>query len=186
MFEDEIKSKLAETDLGEAILASLQSEMLYTDNGGCTVGGLEDRFDDRPEGVWPTVLKLIAERKAYLAAPLSLVEDDTYVLPVRWEIGQTHRLVIETIFGNPHGVSVAVGGETLTYDIYVENVDDPTTYPLPPASYRMREAADPRRPKDCPFPYTGTWPPEAMQITFEFDKAGILVGYSFGVGVRLT
>lgn len=187
MFEAEFKSIYAGLSLRDAILVLLRTPDLQTDDDGCTLGGLDRALGADYEGdVATELLGLIASRKVYAVAPISLVDADSYLAPVCWTEGISTIADIENEFGVPHGTAVSHDGQTLTYDIYVENVDDPDDYPRPPAPYAVREAEDPYRPENCAFPYTPIWPPEAMQVRFEFDRSGVLCAYEFLVGDRLT
>lgn len=185
MFEEEIRSKLSALSLEEAILASLECELLFTDDHGCTLGGLEVRFADKSPSVWTILMRLIEERKIYFTAPLSLVDDDTVIRPIRWHVGSTKRASIEHLFGSPHRLVDGGRATKLVYDIYVEDVDDPASYPQPPGPFSDRNAACHGKPAGCSFPYAATWPPEALQVEFDFT-GGILSAYKFGVGTRLT
>jgi hypothetical protein len=187
MFEAEFKSLYAGLSLRDAVLVILRTPELHTDDHGCTLGGLDMALSADYEGdVYTEVLALIASREAYVAEPISLADADSYVGLVRWTVGASTRADIEKEFGPPHGTAVSPEGRTLIYDIYVENVDDPDDYPPPPASYAVREAEDGYRPEDCNFPFTAIWPPEAIQIKFEFDRSGVLGAFDFVVGDRLT
>ena len=187
MLEADIKAATAGLSLGEAILVILTTPELHTDYDGCTLGGLDQKLHHLYEGdVYLEVLALIAARKAYMAVPISLADPDCYVMPVHWTVGTSKLADVTRHFGSPHGVTARAGGQIVTYDLYVANVDDPDEYPSPPAPYAVRDAESEGRLMDCDFPFTGTWPPEALQVEFSFDQSDVLASYDFIVGRRLT
>ncbi len=140
----------------------------------------EEIYDTNP---FQQVTSLISDRLVYIAVPLSLMDFETTISPVTWEVGRSSVSDIMREFGEPHGDVASAEERALTYDLYVENVQE--TYPSPPAPYSVRDEADEDRPDQCNFPYTGIWPPEALQVVF-FFKEGILARFEFTVGERLT
>lgn len=185
MYHSEIRAATVGMLPVEAVLTVLRTPGLETEYDGCTLGGLYMALDqfDRSQ-VCNAVWALIEARQAYFAEPLELADADSYVLLVRWSEGSSRRGDIERELGVPHGITSDRERVTLTYDLYVENVED--DYPLPPQPYVEREAANEYRPPDCTFPYTAIWPPEALQIQFVFDRAGVLASFDFLVAERLT
>ena len=150
----------------------------------CTFDDLEDLEEEFDACVVDEVRELIQAGKIWVPKPFGLVEWDTSILPVTWREGLSTAADIIAEFGDPHLSETWEEGKVLTYDLYVEEVED--SYPLPPAPYAVRNAEDEDRPEGFTFPYTGIWPPEALQIEFVFDTAGKLVRHEFKVGTRLT
>lgn len=99
---------------------------------------------------------------------------------VDWLVGRSTFKEIRGRALGPRTWTKTAAGRVLTYDLYWEIVDE--GYCLPTASYAERDSADDDRPSDCGFPFTGIWPPEALQVEFTFDVAGVLKSYQFKVG----
>jgi hypothetical protein len=187
MLEVDVKAATAGLSLREAILVVLAAPDLHTEYYGCTLGGLDMLLGGMYDGcVYQEVLALIITRQAFISMPISLADPDAYVGLVDWTVGASTRTDIEARFGEPHGITSAADRRVVTYDIYVENVDDPEGYPGPPEPYAVRDAKEEDRPKECNFPFTPIWPPEAVQIEFVFDHLGVLAKFDFVVGNRLT
>lgn len=186
MLEVDIRAATAGLSLREAILLVLTTPDLHPDYGGCTLDGLSILEELYNKCVYKELLALIFSREAFVSMPISLIDGDTCIGLIDWTIGASTRADIEARFGEPHGVAAAADGHTVTYDLYVENVDDPEDYPAPPEPYAVREAKEESRPKDCNFPFTPIWPPEAVQIEFRFNQSGVLASFDFVVGNRLT
>lgn len=170
--------------LSEAIVERLSDYADPDSHEECTLGDLLDLESEFQESAWSAVMALVMARRVFVAVPLALLDWDAVVAPVTWEVGQSRAPDIERIFREPHAATETSEGRVLTYDLYVEHVEE--GYPLPPAPYHVRDAADEDRPEGCNFPFTALWPPEALQIEFEFDAAGLLKRYDFKVGKRLT
>jgi hypothetical protein len=170
--------------IGSAILELVDE--LHEEGGECTIADLEEHLEQLSNGdPADEVIALIKAGLVYVSEPLARLDWDTQISPVQWVIGRSTVSDIERHFGEPaHGIEDSQEGQILTYDLYVENVED--GYPLPPTPYDVRNADDEDRPEGCTFPYTGIWPPEAIQVEFAFDRAETLTRYRFKVGMRLT
>ena len=143
---------------------------------------LEEHHDG---SVTDEVVTLINDGLAYVAVPLSQMDQDTCVMRVGWLVGSSTVADIEARFGPAHADKVARGGRVLAYDLYVENTGSEDC-PPPPAPYAAREAAESDPPDGCAFPYAPIWPPEALQVEFTFGAGGTLHGFEFRVAGRLT
>jgi hypothetical protein len=170
--------------IGSAILELVDE--LHEEGGECTIADLEEHLEQLSNGSpADEVIALIEAGLVYISEPLARLDWDTSIIPVPWKIGRSTVSDIERHFGErAHGIEDIQQGQLLTYDLYVENVED--GYPLPPAPYNVRNAGDEDRPDGCSFPYTGIWPPEALQVEFAFDQTGTLTHCGFKVGMRLT
>ena len=191
-YEEALERLKAEPSLRDTIKIYLNTPELFTDGGGCTLGGLLEELDRHEAlAVWDAVQLLIVEGEAYVTVPLEIMDLDQYVFPVQWAVGRSTIADVEASFGPRHAERREMEQTTLCYDLYVENVDDGDeedegNHPTEPQSYPVREAANPDRPTACRFPYSAIWPPEALQIEFDFNDDGTLVSYQFKVGERHT
>jgi hypothetical protein len=170
--------------LRDAILDRVHENNDPDQDSYCTLADLEDLEEEYDCSVVDEVRELIQVGKIWVPKPFGLVECDTSILPITWRPGLSTAADITAEFGDPHLSATADESKVLTYDVYVEDVDK--GYPLPPAPYAARNAQDGNRPGGYTFPYTGIWPPEALQVEFTFDHAGKLVSHEFKVGSRLT
>ena len=152
---------------------------------GCTVGDLLELEDRHNESVAEGILSLIEEGRVFVPVPLELMDLDTMVIPVTYEVGKNTAEDIQAAFGAQHREECTATGRQFTYDLYVEDIDEPY-YPAPPEPYDVREAANEDRPSSCTFPFSAIWPPEALQAIFQFDRAGVLSAVRFAVGARAT
>lgn len=155
-----------------------------SEDGECTLGDLLDLEATYNVPVWQAAYALVQERRVYVAVPLSRMDWDTTLRLVSWERGRSTNSDIEAMLGKPDAERTADGHRVYIYDLYVEGVED--GYPSPPQPYAMRDAADEERPDGCNFPFTPIWLPEALQVEFEFDQAGMLLSFEFKVGQRAT
>lgn len=172
----------------DAISQTISDPAAWDEDGGCTVGHLHSLVDELNAGeaidLYEEIVALVTERRAFTAVPLALLDYDTLLMPVTWKVGVSSPLDVEKEFGPAHKTSVGKAGRRYLYDLYVEDVED--GYPQPPQPYDVRDKEAEERPSGCNFPFRGVWPPEALQVEFVFDDAGILRSFDFGVGARVT
>ena len=166
------------------LLAAINDPGKWDDRQGVTMALVHDLAEECSGDAYEAACRLIFSRRAFISVPLALMDFDTVVMPVTWEVGHSSRADIIARFGKPHLERGLEAECAVVYDLYVEDVETP--YPAPPQPYESREASAEWRPEGCNVPYGGIWPPEALQIEFAFDAGGRLQRFALGVGERVT